>query len=130
MSNYLSVMQSVLDGVPWTPEKAEEEGFPSIHAARDRILGSAEVWDDTEEEWNALESCFEQAVAEIQQSWGAPQSHGRGASRSWHAVFPEIERIAYWQRGDRIAYIKLELCDNTRIRMLSLGERHVQERES
>lgn len=127
MSSYLAVMQSILDGVPWTPEKAEVEGFPSIHAARDRILGCADVWEDSEEEWQELESRFEQAVIEIRQSWGVPESHGPRASRSWHGAWPEIERLAYWRRGDRIAYIKLELCDNTRMRMLTMGERYVQE---
>lgn len=131
MNSYVLMMQSVLDGIPWSSEKAKAAGFPSIPAARNRLLGSAHFLGDPEEEWAKLEAQFDEVLKEIIEAWGKPEYGGSGtAGLRWVGVCPEIKRLAYWRRGDHIAYLKLELCDDTRIRMLSLGERALHESDA
>jgi hypothetical protein len=120
-AKYLLVIEAVLRGVPWTAASAKAAGFVSIRAARERILAGAHFIDDEGPEWDALETKFEAALAEIRAAWGEPELVWRD-STAWH-----LERAAYWRRGDRIAYLTRTLEDNTRIRHLCVGERTLEE---
>ncbi len=136
--NYVSAMQCLLGDLSGLPETAKGAALPFVSANWSSILGSAsflddEEWDELDEvrfeepvkeiSWEELEVRFEEAVKEISRAWGRADGSG-DAGLCWPGAGPppEVERVTYWKRGNRIAYVLLELCDNTRIRMLSLGE--------
>jgi hypothetical protein len=121
-TKYLPVIESVLRGVPWTAASAKAAGFVSIRAARERTLAIAVFIDDEGPEWDALETKFDAALAEIREAWGEPEFvSGMGLKE------PSDQRVAYWRRGDRIVKLILTLEDNTRIRELRVGERTLEE---
>jgi hypothetical protein len=121
-AKYLPVIESVLRGVPWTAASAKAAGFVSIRAARERTLGMAHFVDDEGPRWDALATMFDAALAEIREAWGEPE-YVSGMGRKG----PSDERVAYWRRGDRIVHLILTLWDNTRIRVLYVGERTLDE---
>src|SRR6516162_1151843 len=97
-SAYCSIMQSILDGVPWSSETAKAAGFPIVEGARERMVDVAFPWSE-EPSWQDLESMFEEAVAAISGPWGKPEFVGRGDAGLCWSRFQQVECLAYWKRG-------------------------------
>lgn len=78
-----------------------------------RVWGPASVFDD--EEYDALGTMYEEAVAAFTESDGKPlQPTPKFQSE-------DVDRAECWRRGDQMLYVLLSLEDNTRICYLKIG---------
>ena len=122
--DYRERFDKILAGRPWTEAQARRAGFGSLNVARAClcVLGSANVFDNEDDDYAELRRAFNELRSALQKECGTPRFSGLN-KEAYDLGFTEA--LAFWTHGDRILYLALE--DSGMSRTLSCWETKIQQ---
>lgn len=83
----------------------------------------------TQELWAGFLQQYQEVVREITSVWGTPQFEGTWSDSGFPSWHHWVVRLAYWQRGDAIAYVECDQQDSETPMILSVGVKAGEELE-
>jgi hypothetical protein len=84
---------------------------------------------ETQELWANFLSQYQETVQAISMAWGEPQFDGSYEDTGFPSWHHWVARLAYWQRGDAIAYVECDQQDSEAPMILSIGVKVGEELE-
>ena len=82
---------------------------------------------EAEELWADFLHQYQKVVQEITTVWGIPQFEGTWEDAGFPSWHHRVVRLAYWQRGDAIAYVECDQEDSETPMVLSVGTKAGEE---